>query len=39
MIVSSKCIGRIILINTGGKGEKEVHTSVGANLMCFLNQN
>lgn len=39
MIVSSKSLGEIILMNTSGKKEKEVHISVGAALMGFLNQN
>lgn len=39
MIVSSKSLGVIILMNTSGKEEKEVHISVGVDLMGFLNQN
>lgn len=39
MIVSSKSLGEIILMNTNGNKEKEVHIRVGVHLMGFLNQN
>lgn len=39
MIVSSKSLGEVILMNTSGNKEKEVPISVGVDLMGFLNQN